>query len=73
MEGNHEMGVIYRPRWEYQWVEVKTSDGRSYDEPDLDRLGRDGWEVAAFLPLPKPDPEGTFNTTIGWFVLKRAI
>lgn len=57
--------------WEYLYIELKTRDGRSYDFSRLDELGEDGWEAVTFVPLPKPDPEGVLDTTIGYLLLKR--
>lgn len=58
-------------QWDYLYSELKTTDGRSYDWSKLDELGNEGWELAAFVPLPNPDPEGVFDTTIGYLLFKR--
>jgi hypothetical protein len=58
------------PRWEYRTIEAKW-DGYRYKLDELTELGEDGWLAVTFLPLPSPDPEGFFSTTIGHLLLRR--
>jgi hypothetical protein len=62
---------VLRFKWEYHRLELKTQDGRDYIWDEVAQMGEDGWEVVAFVPLPKPDPEGVVDTTIGYLLFKR--
>ena len=82
------MGAVYRHKWEYRFFTVRlatTQRGffstRTFDptllsasvrSPDLDALGAEGWEVAAFIPLPQIVEDGD-DTIIGHFLAKRPV
>ena len=57
-------------KWEYTIYEALSVEDRdSADDQvgELNRLGAEGWEVAAWIQ--RPSPKGLW----GWFLLKRAI
>lgn len=61
-----------RVEWKYRMSPLKISsftDRLATD--DMDEAGRQGWELIKILPLPKPDPEGFFDTQIGTLVYRR--
>jgi hypothetical protein len=61
-------------RWEIARFEVKIDRSGDLLLGGLDDLAHEGWEPATYVPFVdaavKP---GTFHTTIGWIVLKRAL
>lgn len=62
---------VLRYQWEYQFIELKTEDGRGYDWHEVGEMGDEGWEAVTFIPLPQPDPQGVLNTTVGYVLFKR--
>ncbi len=57
-------------KWEYTIHEALSMDDRdaAFSQVDeLNKLGSDGWEVAAWIQ--RPSPKGLW----GWFLLKRPL